>query len=96
MVCAGQHNPFIPAGRDGLCGYIEKLPAERRYETGNALAQRELVRVHGRYSGGDRKDPYRAGMRNMNGNLSWIGVIWQDRSNINRPRKLTFPSFAIW
>jgi predicted SnoaL-like aldol condensation-catalyzing enzyme len=50
-----QQNPFIPAGRDGLRGYIEKLPAERRYEAGIALAQGDIVMLHGRYSGGDRK-----------------------------------------
>jgi len=50
-----QQNPFIPAGRDGLRGYIEKLPPERRSEAEIALAQGDIVRVHGRYSGGDRK-----------------------------------------
>jgi predicted SnoaL-like aldol condensation-catalyzing enzyme len=50
-----QHNPFIPASRDGLRSYIEKLPAERRYEAGIALAQGDIVMLHGRYSGGDRK-----------------------------------------
>ncbi len=38
-----QHNAFIPGKRAGLRSFIERLPAG------------DLVMVHGRYSGGDRK-----------------------------------------
>ena len=46
-----QHNPFIGGSRDGLRSYIEKLPEGRRYEPGMALAQGDLVMIHGRYTG---------------------------------------------
>ena len=47
-----QHNPFIPAKRAGLRGFVEKLPEGRRYEPGMIVAEGGLVMVHGRYSGG--------------------------------------------
>src|ERR1700684_3258363 len=50
-----QHNPFIPGSRDGLRFYIETLAVERRYEPGMALAQGDLVMIHGRYTGGPTK-----------------------------------------
>ena len=50
-----QHNPFIPGSRAGLRGYVESLPMGRSYEPGRIVAEGDLVMVHGRYSGGDRK-----------------------------------------
>jgi len=50
-----QHNPFIPAKRAGLRGFVEALPRERRYEHGRAFAEGDFVIVHGRYVGGDSK-----------------------------------------
>ena len=50
-----QHNPFIPAKRAGLRGFVEKLSRERRYEHGRAFAEGDFVVVHGRYVGGDSK-----------------------------------------
>jgi len=46
-----QHNPFIPAKRAGLRGFVEALPEGRRYESGMIVAEGDLVMVHGRYSG---------------------------------------------
>jgi predicted SnoaL-like aldol condensation-catalyzing enzyme len=50
-----QHNPFIPGKRAGLRAFVEGLPADRSYEAGRIVAEGDLVMVHGRYSGGDRK-----------------------------------------
>ncbi len=50
-----QHNPFIPAKRVGLRGFIESLPTDRRYEPGMIVAEGDIVMVHGRYSGGTAK-----------------------------------------
>ena len=50
-----QHNPFIPGSRDGHCKFVEELPEGRHYEPGMALANADLVMVHGRYAGGDMK-----------------------------------------
>ncbi len=50
-----QHNPFIPPKRDGLRGFVEALPKDRRYEHGRVFADGEFVIVHGRYIGGGNK-----------------------------------------
>ena len=50
-----QHNPFIPAKRVGLRGFIEALSSDRRYEHGRVFADGDFVIVHGRYTGGDSK-----------------------------------------
>jgi predicted SnoaL-like aldol condensation-catalyzing enzyme len=47
-----QHNPFIPAAKAGLRGFIAGLPDTTRYEPGAIIAEGDLVMVHGRYSGG--------------------------------------------
>ncbi|MCX5087933.1 nuclear transport factor 2 family protein [Streptomyces sp. NBC_00365] len=47
-----QHNPFIPAAKAGLRGFITGLPDTTRYEPGAIIAEGDLVMVHGRYSGG--------------------------------------------
>ena len=48
-----QHNPFIPAKRAGLRGFVEALPRDRRYEHGRVFADGDFIIVHGRYIGGD-------------------------------------------
>ena len=50
-----QHNPFIPAKRAGLRGFVEALSRDRRYEHGRVFADGDFVVVHGRYTGGDSK-----------------------------------------
>jgi predicted SnoaL-like aldol condensation-catalyzing enzyme len=50
-----QHNPFIPGKRAGLRSFIESLPQGRSYEPGRSVAEGDLVMIHGRYSGGERK-----------------------------------------
>lgn len=49
-----QHNPYIPAKRAGLRGFVEHLPERRHYEPGMIVAEGDLVKVHGRYSGGGK------------------------------------------
>jgi predicted SnoaL-like aldol condensation-catalyzing enzyme len=46
-----QHSAHIAPGRDGLRNLIESLPAELKYEPGIAVAEGDLVIVHGRFSG---------------------------------------------
>jgi len=46
-----QHSAHIPAGRDGLFGLIESLPATLRYENHIAAATGDFVILHGRFSG---------------------------------------------
>lgn len=45
-----QHSAHIPPGRDGLFDLIRAAPAALRYEAGRALAEHDIVMVHGRYS----------------------------------------------
>ncbi len=56
-----QHSAHIPPGREGLFGLIRSVPPSLRYESQRALADREYVMVHGRFSNTGR---YR----------SWIAV----------------------
>ncbi len=49
-----QHSAHILPGRDGLFSLIRSLPTTLRYEPGLALANREFVMLHGRFSGTGR------------------------------------------
>lgn len=46
-----QHNPTIPNGRDSLVALVKSLPSSFRYEPGMMVAERDLVMLHGRYTG---------------------------------------------
>ena len=46
-----QHSAHIPPGREGLFNLVKSIPATLRYESGEILAEGNLVMVHGRYSG---------------------------------------------
>ena len=46
-----QHSAHIPPGREGLFNLVKTIPATLRYESGEILAENDLVMVHGRYSG---------------------------------------------
>ena len=46
-----QHSAHIPPGREGLFNLVKSIPATLRYESGEILAEGDLVMVHGRYSG---------------------------------------------
>lgn len=46
-----QHSAHIPPGRDGLRDLIAGLPATLRYESLAAVAEGDLVMLHGRFSG---------------------------------------------
>ena len=46
-----QHSAHIPPGREGLFNLVKSIPATLRYESGEILAENDLVMVHGRYSG---------------------------------------------
>ena len=46
-----QHSAHIAPGRDGLFNLIKSLPPTLKYEPGAIVAERDLVIVHGRFSG---------------------------------------------
>jgi predicted SnoaL-like aldol condensation-catalyzing enzyme len=46
-----QHNPSIPDGRAPIPGLIAGLSKDFSYEPGMAVAEGDLVMVHGRYVG---------------------------------------------
>ena len=46
-----QHSAHIGAGRDGLFELTHALPATLRYENAHAVAEGDLVILHGRFSG---------------------------------------------
>src|SRR5271165_909254 len=46
-----QHNPTIPNGPAAIKEVIPKLPKEFLYQPGMAVAEGDLVMVHGRYVG---------------------------------------------
>jgi predicted SnoaL-like aldol condensation-catalyzing enzyme len=46
-----QHNPAIPNGPKAIAGFIANLNKDFSYEPGMAVAEGNLVMVHGRYVG---------------------------------------------
>jgi predicted SnoaL-like aldol condensation-catalyzing enzyme len=46
-----QHSAHIEPGREGLLKLIKSLPPTLKYEPGTIMAERDLVIVHGRFSG---------------------------------------------
>ena len=49
-----QHSAHIAPGREGLFDLIKNTPATLRYEHGAIVAEKDLVIVHGRFSGHGR------------------------------------------
>jgi predicted SnoaL-like aldol condensation-catalyzing enzyme len=49
-----QHSAHIGPGREGLFNLIKNSPATLRYEHGAIVAEKDLVIVHGRFSGHGR------------------------------------------
>jgi predicted SnoaL-like aldol condensation-catalyzing enzyme len=46
-----QHSAHIEPSRDGLFTLVKSLPPTLKYEPGTIVAERDLVIVHGRFSG---------------------------------------------
>ena len=46
-----QHSAHIAPGREGLFNLIKSIPPTLRYEPGMIVAERDIVIVHGRFSG---------------------------------------------
>lgn len=46
-----QHNPTIANGSEELPGIVKGLPSTFTYEPGMAVAQGDVVMIHGRYAG---------------------------------------------
>jgi predicted SnoaL-like aldol condensation-catalyzing enzyme len=49
-----QHSAHIAPGREGLFNMIKNTPASLRYEHGAIVAEKDIVIVHGRFSGHGR------------------------------------------
>jgi predicted SnoaL-like aldol condensation-catalyzing enzyme len=45
-----QHNPLVADGREGLFNFVGSLPSSTRFECQLAVAERDYVMIHGRYS----------------------------------------------
>ena len=46
-----QHSAHIEPGRDGLVKLIKSIPPTLKYEPGTIVAEKDVVIVHGRFSG---------------------------------------------
>ncbi len=46
-----QHSAHIAPGREGLFDLIKSMPSKFKYERGMIVAEKDLVIVHGRFSG---------------------------------------------
>jgi predicted SnoaL-like aldol condensation-catalyzing enzyme len=46
-----QHSAHIAPGREGLFDLIKSMPSTLKYEPGMVLAEKDVVIVHGRFSG---------------------------------------------
>ncbi|MDB5027438.1 MAG: hypothetical protein JWO66_1127 [Candidatus Eremiobacteraeota bacterium] len=46
-----QHSAHIPAGRDGLFSLIKSMPPTLKYENSLILAEKDMLMLHGRFSG---------------------------------------------
>ncbi len=46
-----QHSAHIAPGREGLFDLIKSMPSTLKYEPGTIVAEKDLVIVHGRFSG---------------------------------------------
>jgi predicted SnoaL-like aldol condensation-catalyzing enzyme len=46
-----QHSAHIAPGREGLFDLIKSMPSKFKYEPGMIVAEKDLVIVHGRFSG---------------------------------------------
>ena len=46
-----QHSAHIASGREGLFNLIKSIPPTLKYEPGTIVAKRDIVIVHGRFSG---------------------------------------------
>lgn len=46
-----QHNPGIPNGHEVLAGIVKGLGADFKYEPGMVVGDKDIVMIHGRYTG---------------------------------------------
>ena len=49
-----QHSAHIAPGREGLFNLVRSAPATLKYEAGTIVAEKDVVIVHGRFSGNGR------------------------------------------
>jgi predicted SnoaL-like aldol condensation-catalyzing enzyme len=77
-----QHSAHIAPEREGLITLVKSLPATLRYEHGVILAERDLVIVHGRFSGHGRPRSWIAAdiVRVADGQLAEHWDVLQDEA----------------
>jgi predicted SnoaL-like aldol condensation-catalyzing enzyme len=75
-----QHSAHIGPGREGLFNLIKNSPATLRYEHGAIVAEKDIVIVHGRFSGHGRPRSWIAAdvVRIENGMLAEHWDVLQD------------------
>lgn len=49
-----QHSAHIESGREGLFNLVRSAPPSLKYEAGTIVAEKDVVIVHGRFSGNGR------------------------------------------
>ena len=79
-----QHSAHIAPGREGLFNLIRNTPATLRYEHGAILAEKDLVIVHGRFSGHGRPRSWIAAdiVRIADGKLAEHWDVLQDEVTV--------------
>jgi predicted SnoaL-like aldol condensation-catalyzing enzyme len=79
-----QHSAHIAPGRDGPFNLIRNTPATLRYEHGAILAEKDLVIVHGRFSGHGRPRSWIAAdiVRIADGKLAEHWDVLQDEVTV--------------
>ena len=79
-----QHSAHIGPGRDGLFNLIKNAPATLRYEHGAIAAEKDLVIVHGRFSGHGRPRSWIAAdvVRIVDGMLAEHWDVLQDEVTV--------------
>ena len=80
-----QHSAHIGPGRDGLFNLIKNTPATLRYEHGAIAAEKDIVIVHGRFSGHGRPRSWIAAdvVRIADGMLAEHWDILQDEVTVS-------------
>jgi predicted SnoaL-like aldol condensation-catalyzing enzyme len=90
-----QRSAHIAPGREGLFNLVRGAPAARKYEAGTIVAGKDVVIVHGRFSGNGRPVNWIAAdiVRIKNGTLIEHWDVLQDEAT-QRDSKSGLPMFG--